>query len=488
VDILAFPEIGPGSPSAEDAETETAELAASLRSGPAGSFLSRHVDVETFLSASGSGRKGADILRVVRSGRAMGRFRRDFVRTWPAVAIFLLDPSFASSVDSGAPTVPIVASSLAVPRSIARRVTALPRPPASPRNELEGHRPHRSLGEIMAAIGNDRLPGPGDRSEGEAFCQCLDLLTAILETAGCTQGRVNPKHAARMLAGIPGSTWRGRRDRLGPATDASSGDLIWGLGEWLHALGHSESDPLTAFAMLAGHSGLTDILAASDRWHATPALAEWSADVPPEAEWPIPFDEVDLGDGWSARALGSLAELQAEGMDGVDSDGRQGLSHCVAGYAVQALTSRSLIVSIRHGEGTGPSRVSTAELEPEEGGDWTLAGRPYALSQHRGRRNSDPPGGAVAAIAALRRKLSGGEVRIEAGALDERSPPERDDEGPSREAALAVIDLWRPLLPRRLARLDAHGLLHEAARIQFDVGGDEPCHGGASIPMEGRHP
>jgi len=179
--------------------------------------------------------------------------------------------------------------------------------------------------------------------------------------------------------------------------------------------------------------------------------------------WPVPFDTVDLGDGWTAVALADGLALRDEGRRGTDRGGMEGLAHCVGGYTPACQTGRSLVISLRHGSGVTARRVSTLELSPQTDGEIKISTRHYRLKQHRAYRNKAAPPEAEARLETLFAMLARNEIPVREEALDERK--EIETRAMNREEALELMPAWQRVLPEKVADLDADGLRAFLARM-----------------------
>lgn len=144
--------------------------------------------------------------------------------------------------------------------------------------------------------------------------------------------------------------------------------------------------------------GIVRQLRASQRWHqlllqadAPPPAGQGAVPAPPQQGWPAPFEgTLDL-DGVLALGLTNPAQLKDEG---------QQMQHCVRQYEDHCRYWGSSIVSLRL---PGGQRLSTIEL--------MLTGQPthplhFAVRQHRGPQNTDPPAAAQAAVTRLLRLIN----------------------------------------------------------------------------------
>jgi len=384
-------------------------------------------------------RKGAD-------PKARAR-RRQFAMAWPILADFGPEREITEAVDAARPVAEILAEHTRLPRSILRRLSGMrarPRfavwvPPAS------GGYVH--FPDLMRALGPDRIPS--GTAAWEALCTCVDLaVLALLRPS--TSAQLPARRILDLVLPL-GRDWPERRHAAEAIPRVELGDVADMVFSLARALAQAadlsgQEARLSAMGILGSHGSLTELHATSRRWHAHPVLS-WSeaAEVPPDLAWPRAFGPAELGGGWSALALASAAEFRDEGRHGPGEDGREGLRHCVAGYARSCYEGRSLVVGLRCERAGAPERVTTAELVADPEGDLFLGGRGFRLGQHRARANGAPPSGAVEAMARLVEGLRAGTVPV-----DPAGVAERDFQGHSVPiAAHDILELWRPLLPRR---------------------------------------
>jgi hypothetical protein len=409
---------------------------------------------------------GQAILAAIR-GRAR---RRDFAVTWPALAGLLMRPDVRKAADLGSPMVPVLSSILSVRPSTVRRLVgchALPRLCAiEPENATYGR---RAVGEILDAFGHGHLPAQGDAAEWAAFTRILDLLFPF---HGRARVRQVPAELTRDLAVlIPGRTWAERvapTAGLRPREVLDAGDLVSGFATWLGDVGYrGERRSDAALILLSRGRSLVQLVQASREWHADARLRDAGGSLPPDARWPVPFAPADLGDGWTATALDSLAALSEEGSRHADAAGLRGLDHCVLSYAEACLTGASVVLSLRADDGQGPRRVSTVELVRDAKGSWAIGGVPFRLAQHRGLRNRPPGEEAKARLETLAMRLGAGTVPVDKAALAPREMPERAAGGGWDRRVLHGA--WRRLLPPRIAALTIEALIDEAeAAVALD--------------------
>jgi hypothetical protein len=110
----------------------------------------------------------------------------------------------------------------------------------------------------------------------------------------------------------------------------------------------------------------------------------------PDENWGKPWpDHVHAlhgsRDRYLVTVLDTPAKLEAEGADGPDADGVEGLSHCVATYAEDVREGRCWILSVRRLRGSVVERIATAEVRPGRGSR-------VEMVQLQGRGNSRPCG------------------------------------------------------------------------------------------------
>jgi hypothetical protein len=426
---------------------------------PSRAALAAGERIDRQLSDALLGEEGREaLLRLVGSDPALASRRRDFLVTWPFFSDLLLAPSIRAVVDAGEPTVPAIAGHLGITPAVARRFVGVPGWPFRWSNRRLHERGNTRA--LLAAIGHDRLPPAGNAEEWTAFLTLVGGLRGMAMRAGIWGA--DPETEAALLLGTPGRTWNGRclavHGSRGGQDLMSVGDVVRSLAGFLSALagGGRAVAFEAAMAVLAEHGSLVRLAGASARWHDERRLVIGVGGLSDKARWPVPFDPVDLGDGWTVHALDGVAALRAEGAAEEDDGGMAGLAHCVGGYGAACMAGESIVLSIRHDAGSGPSRDSTAELVPGPGA-WRIAGRPYRLSQHRGRLNGAPSPEAERRLSKLSYLLVGGKVGVREEALDGRAP--ETVVGDLRAEALALLPAWRRVLPAPYSALDADGLL-----------------------------
>jgi hypothetical protein len=218
--------------------------------------------------------------------------------------------------------------------------------------------------------------------------------------------------------------------------------------------------------LLLGGRSLGAILELSVEWHGKQAgidaaieaispgmldLRRWEAGLP---DWDV--------DGIRIKVLTTLRELHDEGRRGKNTDGSEGLWHCVAGYASKCTGSRTRIVSLRKCVADGTEvRLSTAEIN--------LDSEDYkaVVVQHRGLKNAAPPESTVAALAKYMAAISAGRLQVDRVAIE---PPRKDSalDGTITEAAgyewdilgnvEKAISVWSGFLPRGMRAMTAEDL------------------------------
>jgi hypothetical protein len=413
---------------------------------------------------------------VYRAAVSGDRTRRiQFLRTWPGFKVDLLAPSVAAAVDAGERMAPVLANLHGVTAATVRRLAGRQKPILW---RLLDERFHVGAGAAaIAAIGHDRLPDREDEVGWEAFDNLSRYVFDIVNAAGLhhADGDAAFRWFSTVLAAIPGRDWPARKAALGAYGGHSRGgpvlDTLREMASHLRLLGVARADLSVALRMFPAEAGFGGILAASRAWHEDPVLSLGSHGIKPETSWEVPFDPVDLDDGWRAVPLDSMRALVAEGSHEVDVDGLLGLSHCVASYARRCLRGESLIVSIRRVGETCPTRVTTAELVHDPKGTWRIPGArlTMTLAQHRGRRNAAPPNEARDVLERLRAWLMDGTVPSRMAGHEK--DPSNPVAGAAELQALAVHPRWRAVLPGRLGRLDARELAAFAREVADRVRG-----------------
>jgi hypothetical protein len=388
-----------------------------------------------------------NVHRFVVSDPAMSSRRLDFVRTWPVLSGLLVDPGIRAAVDAGVPTAPVVASFLGIGLPTARRLVGRFTWHFGHMSDLETPlERHAPIPWMLGAFDAGHLPTAGDHAEWGAFVQCIKKAMDIVR--GRRVLRVPPDVVRDMLVRVPARGWTGRLEVLDRLDEARLGDvsdlamafraLCLGMGVGVTGEGYVRA--------LVGGRSLVRLYEASERWHRDPDISKMTG-LDRGVTWPVPFEAVELGDGWSARCLASNQELVDEGASGPDGAGVNGLGHCVATYAPACLEGRKLVLSLR--SGGGAVRETTVELARDPAGDWRIGGRPYAAIQHRASGNVLPGPEAKARLERLRVIVSGGQVPILGGFDERRSFDPSLDEAQAAD----LLSRWQPYLPARLAGL-----------------------------------
>jgi len=425
-----------------------------LSDGPVACAMRDLVDVP-LLRAAQCTLRGEIVLRRVGVDPARRAARRDFVLTYPSLSDLLLDEAVLAGVDAGIETLPLVAGRLGIHPAIARRLVGREEMPDACVSLLDtaGQGKYHP-GPLLAAFGWDNLPKAGDAGEWAAFKGCLDRVTAPLSQIGA----VPPSVIAGLVLGTKARGWAHRLKRMcevgGDPRDVS--DFVRAFARLMFALGVRNPKYTQAFEILARHGSYPALVRASIAWHEQPDLSMSDHGPDPAATWPVPFGPVDLGDGWDAVPLGSMAALRDEGRHGSDATGMEGLAHCAATYGTVCASGRSLVISLRRTTETGTVRETTAELSRSTDGEWWFAGVPFVLAQHRGRRNGPPSEKAVEKLSRLRDLLHGGTVALDPGALKPRTfvpvsrmPIEPED----------LLARWDRMLPDFLRGLQVAGFI-----------------------------
>ncbi len=200
-----------------------------------------------------------------------------------------------------------------------------------------------------------------------------------------------------------------------------------------------------ASEILTGGLSVVRVLEWSGRWHdGRPAMADALARLPwalPAPEWRPVLPDVLHGLGREVRVLTTEAGLVDEGRDGACADGSLGLSHCVGGYASHCLSGRLRVLSLRT-PGPHPERTSTAAVSFDGGAP--------RLWEHRGPRNAPPSPADEAAVRGYLHMLCDGLLTWDPTGLVPIPDPRGGTPYDWRKAGAvdAVLDLWRPHLPK----------------------------------------
>ena len=154
---------------------------------------------------------------------------------------------------------------------------------------------------------------------------------------------------------------------------------------------------MLSFAAVTGSRNLCAALRISRAWHAAvPAMHAMLDALPGDRAatgWDPVLPRIREGDV-EFVPLSTAAELRDEGAGGPDADGMAGLDHCVGTFAGACARNLCRIVSVRRATaGGGWERSSTAEVMTDDDG------LSFAVGQHRGRGNAEPPPGDRSALA-----------------------------------------------------------------------------------------
>lgn len=366
-----------------------------------------------------------------------GPERRQFLAAYPSFARAALDPEVTRLVDARQPVLDRLSELMGAPPCIVRRFASRADAYFPMATEADWVR----TGLLLGRIGHGALPADDDENGWFRLFLTFDRLRPLLGNLSLDQDDM-----AAMAMRLPGRTWPERCEAVSwldaEARRLIADCLVRGLSPWLR-LATGDRDPSAILAHIARAYGTpARMMAAARAWHDDPLLSNGFGDMPPDARWPVPFDRIALPGG-EAVALGSMADLVAEGSRGPD-----GLSHCVANYGMRCATGDSLVVSFR---AVGGRRLSTLELVPDPEGRasdddrWLIGGRPFRVSQHQGNANGPPPPPANAMRAVLRAVLSDGHP-VDASAFGRRPPV-----APVAREGVDVAGLylsWRRILPR----------------------------------------
>lgn len=407
---------------------------------------------------------------------SVGRRRREFVLTWPGCCDALLEPWVRHGVDHGQESVPLVARWLGAGDAAARRLVGVPALRESLGTVLTRNLP--GLGAILSRLGHGHLPPAGDLRQWQGLVGTFLLVEGLLTRLRIVGFPV--ERAVALAIRVPGRDWNERFAALTSGAhrlDAGLvGDAVDAARAWLTGITGDGVSPEAAMLLLAGPNGGLAALARAERaWHDDRRLSGRGDPFESDEGWAVPFGTVDLGAGWSARALSTPAELRAEGASGIDGDGAEGLDHCVGGYAHACRGGSSLVLSLRRMTDGGIRRVSTVELVRGDG-DWTIAGRRFQLGQHRSRRNAAPSAEAVDRLGILRTMLAEGRVAIGAEPFASRPTvaddlPERHEarRRAARQAATELLPTWRRILPAPYRGMEVEALVRAVAEVDREL-------------------
>lgn len=210
----------------------------------------------------------------------------------------------------------------------------------------------------------------------------------------------------------------------------------------------------------------------SSRLH---AIATVEARLSDHATWKVPFDILTLdlpGGPIEIKALASAQELLDEGVKGRDSDGVEGMDHCVPSYMGECAEGRSLVVSVRRRDAEGRvERLSTAQLRAEIQRDGS---RRLEVAQHYARGNSPPSLVARQALASLVSGANAPEIANTMIANINRAVPSSFYD-PARPGAVeAMLVAWEFALSRDVRKLSVEEFAEHAVALATRKATDEP--------------
>ncbi len=280
------------------------------------------------------------------------------------------------------------------------------------------------LGALAALLDGDARDVPSD---------LRNALGDIVDVAGALVSQVVAPAVAR-------ASGYGAADAM---TDAERSDLV-----------------ATTLVNLYGGRSILAVARGSLAWHARrerieAGIASLPAGPTFSRRWPAAFPDHVEG---RARIviLRTPCELADEGRSQDDASGMAGLDHCVGGYAEDCASGRCRIASLRRiGDDGVERRSSTAELALDEDGRATVL-------QHRAAKNADPDPRDAAILEGYLLRIREGGLAVDGEGLAPMDAPRSVVEVAGYDWGVpgsieAVAALWRPLLPRRLRRLDAAG-------------------------------
>ncbi len=313
----------------------------------------------------------------------------------------------------------------------------------------------------LASLPADRLPRG---EQWAAFRRCDHVLASVAVCAG--------RKDVDEALGVRGGDWDGWSARLLPPS-GDADDLKREMHDLQdHATAYARQVVIpalrlmgedtglqmagdNAFAMLHSGRAVRSWLETSRRWHAARTTIDALVATLPgkdkaDPPWKPCLPDHD-GETLSIRVLTTAAALSSEGATGMSIDGMAGLAHCVGGYASWCRRGGSRILGIlRRGPDGTSERLSTVEATFDGDGTW-------AVAQHRGARNGEPPADAVDFLGRYVEFVARnpGLVRRE----DLEPVPEPDDDACGYDHRHpgnweAVRDAWAPIVPRAIRRME----------------------------------
>lgn len=389
-----------------------------------------------------------------------GEYRRQAAGLFPILAPMLAhDPTLSDLVDAGRPFAMQACSAL--DRWLA---------------------PRRGGGFTVAKLRRlCGVPIPGSVSKLVETLRLLsDLPSQTLDAM--THSGTWPSRAAGMAwrwaeaHGLDASVLMGIPDDLGTegmeATLFGASDMGARFADTLlTALIDEGREPALAagMAILFGGVGLGAVRTRVNRWHSR--IDAFDRSLPHGRDmvtWPALFDPYER-DGRRLICLTSPSELRAEGADGPDGNGMQGLAHCVGGYGLACYAGASHVVSVRAMHEGGWHRIATIDFE-------YLPGRGLLVRQMCGYGNRPPSFRAQGALADLCDGIVTGRVRIAREALERRDPSGFDDgvDRSDRANLAATLEAWRPFLPKTMAGIGLDALAAKVRDHASSAGAPNP--------------
>ena len=341
------------------------------------------------------------------------------------------------------------------------------------------------LGLLATLHGLPRAWVPGTPAEWHALA---GLSATVGKAAALCAGR----------AGLPafvdaGRGWQALSGRLSRAAGGVDVDVgMDGMADMARAFADQVLVPAAALAadgdgdacggmarvahrILFDGRALARCLSMSADWHRRAARMRADAAALPGTvavtAWPAALPGHADGD-LSLVHLTDRLMLVAEGCDGPDGDGVDGLGHCVGGYADRCLDGVSRIASVRrrHPDGT-VTRVSTVEFG--------FDGKTPSVEQHLGPRNADLGPAAASFVAAYLDLLRADPSSVDLAGLDTVARPDASVESAGydwREPGNwdAVRRFWDRYLPRPNRSLDPFAMAALADAVLVDGGPPGP--------------
>lgn len=288
-------------------------------------------------------------------------------------------------------------------------------------------------------------------------------------------------HCMEMLSSFEKSVLRPALARLGfDAGQHASFDTL--AGDQCQPSGARGSVREMSAKLLLRDKGWRSIAELSAAWSVkTHAIATVEARLAEHTNWKVPFELLtfEMPEGAiEIKALASAQDLLDEGVDGIDSNGMEGMGHCVPSYMAACAEGRSIVVSIRRRDASGTVvRVSTAELSARYRGFGEDATYRLEVVQHYARDNSAPPHVARVVLGILINGEMASEIaRTMLVNINHDVPDTFYD--PDRPGAIeAMLAAWEFALSREVRKLSVEEFAKHAVALTTQTVSEAPGSG-----------